>query len=381
MRGDPKMSVNVNANTIPETLLTSFLDEIIETIVKLNDVDVDLTNAYIRKILGLKSVRSSVPHVEGSRTTLLMNGHKTFGITALYSSTSLNLLTALIASEELDEDIAILNKPLKAYLDIKIEKPIPDNWAITRKDGFIKKGELIAKGPEPFDEIRANISGHLKIAFRQIILEAKQPITTGSKIQNIFLQKHVLKAEHNRFRFVNMKEEKVKVTKITRKNLKRIGLRPRIVNIAEHVDKPTLVAGSTSVLKRRSSGTLAQLWLGYQLAFTNNKNKNKPSNEMDWNKHKTVYVTKVYDTKHQTYHDAIIGIGCWLVAINSNGYEYKIANKHTDIFGRHINSVSIDPFAFKVLQYKYPELSYAFIEYQLRMRELNLRNYFKGGDL
>lgn len=346
-----------------------YLQKIIETILKLENVDVNLVNAYLRKILGLKSIRSSAPITQGSRTTLLENGQFAFGLTSLYTLDTLNFLTALIASEEFDEDIAILNKPTKAYLHITVEKTIPEKWNIVKKPGYIKRGELIAKGPEPFDEIRANVSGQLTIAPRYMKIETKQPITTGSKIQNIFLQKHVLKAEYNRFRFVNMKEEKVKVTKITRKNLKRIGLRPRIVNITEYVDKPTLVAGSTSVLKRRSSGTLAQLWLGYQLAFTNNK----PTNEMDWNKHKTVYVTKVYDTKHQTYHDAIIGIGCWLVAINSNGYEYKIASKHTDVLGRHINSVSIDPFAFKVLLYKYPELALTFFKYQLDKREQNLQ--------
>jgi len=357
-----------------------YLNRLAKALLRLEQVDINKTNAYIRTILGLKSIRSSAPNIQGSRTTTLENGHKAFGITALYTTDSLNLLTALIASSEFDEDIAILNKPVKAKLNITIEKQIPDNWKITKKSGYVKRGTLIAKGPDVFDEIRASISGHLSIARPYMILETTQPITTGSKIQNIFLQKHVLKYEPNRFKFVDI--NKRPVTDQTIENLKQIGLKPIVVNILDKTKQPTLVAGSSSVLKRRSSGTLAQLWLGFQLAFpdidnsndTNtNEKKQRPQTEHDWNKE--VYVTKLYDTKRQTYHDAIVGIGCWLVAINSNGYEYKIASKQTDVLGRHINSVSIDPFATKVLIYRYPEIAETFLKYQIDKRKEKLSEY------
>lgn len=345
-----------------------YIEQIVENIIKLNNIDVCKTNAYQRTVLGLKAVNSSIPWNEGSRTVTLENGHNPFGYTKLYTpeGSTLNLLTALVSSTELDEDIALLNKPIKPKYRIKIKKEIPDDWTLVRKTpGKIKKGDLIATGPESFDEIRASISGHLHISLKTITITSESSIATNTKIQNLFLQKHVIKNDFNRYKFVNT--EKYKITEETLENLKQIGLIPKVVNVKNL--QPTLIAGSTSVIKRRSTGTLAQMWLGYNLMKNTEKYKNET--EHSWNK--IVYVTKVYDNKHKKYQDAMVGIVPWLVAINSGGYEYKLSTNKTDEVGRYKNSVSIDPFGYKVLELKYPELADTFLKHQLKCRIKELK--------
>ena len=344
--------------------------KLLQTLNALENCNTNLVNSHIRTLLGLKSIRSSLPYNEGSRTMYLLNAHQPFGLTALYATQSLNLLTAHINSSEFDEDIAILNKPLKAQIYTKVEKKIPNGWKIVAKNGPIKKGELIAKGQGPFDELRANISGNLRIAMNKLIIESNQQIGTGSKIQNIFLQKHVLKTEYNRFKFVSTNEHPI--TPETIENLERASLTPIVVDMTKHnIEKPTIITGTNSIFKRRAAGHLAQCYVGFRHAFTTNDII--PKTELEWKKE--VIVTKVYDSKTDQYFDAIIGIPCWLIAITSGGYEYNIGLNNFDMIGRSKNSVSIDPFAYKVLKYKHPEIAEAILEFQLEKRKECLKEY------
>ena len=205
-----------------------------------------------------------------------------------------------------------------------------------------------------------------------MIIESKNKIETGTKIQNLYLQKHVLKTDYNRYKFVSI--DKHPITESTIENLKSVDLKPEIVDCT-NMKMPTLVASSTSVLKRRSTGTLAQMWLGYNLM--KNENEYKGKTEHSWDK--TTYITKVYDSKHRKYQDCIVGIASWLIAVNSGGYEWKLSSTELDEVGRFKNTVSCDPFAMKVLMYSYPELANAFIRYQLKNREIKLKKYL--GDM
>jgi len=374
------MAAKINANTDNTNTDNAklYIQKAAEALEKLENGNVNKINSYIRTLLGLKSILSSVPWFEGSRTVVLNGGHMPFGLTSYFvkEPAVLNLLTILICSSELDEDLAILNKHLDKSYTIKIEKLIPSGWRLVRKSGFVKKGEVIARGPEPFDELKANITGELKIMPGRIKITATHNISTGTKIQNLYLQKHVIKEECNRYEFVDTTEHPV--TDETIENLKAIKLKPEIVNLKPIVQAPTLAISATSVLKRRSAGTFAQLWLGYNLAFRresqnvkeNAKEKEKLHNEYQWDK--TVYVTKVYDKKHAKYQDCIVGIIPWLVAINSGGYEYNVGSDKIDVIGRH-DGVPIDPFGYYVLKYRYPEIAKACLDYQLNIRQEKIR--------
>ena len=344
---------------------TNIIDKTIKAIDDIDNVNPNEVNSYIRTLLGLKAIKSSIPYSEGSRTVTLLNGHKTFGTTAIYTNDCLNLLTVHICSSELDEDIALLNKPLKSKLKIEIDKKIPSNYKqcnITTK--YVKKGTILAKGPNEFDIITAPVSGSTKRFINKIKIKTTKRIGTGTKIQNLFLQKHVIKTDLYRFRFTNDS-----VSEETIKNMKCIKLKPEYIDMTSY-KQPTLIVGSNSIFKRRAAGHLAQNWLGMQ------KLLNKPTSlENEWDK--TVYLTKVYDVKTQQKYDAIVGINCWLISITSNDFEWKIGSPSVDMIGRHKNAVSIDPFAFKVLKYYNEGLSNGILKYQLEKRKETIQKYIK----
>ena len=339
--------------------------KIVNALIRLKNADTNKTNSLIRTMLGLKVIRSSLPYGIGSRYADLTVAHKPFGFTALFTDKSINAITVHVNSSEYDEDIMTLNKELPTKISITIKKPKPIDYRIVCKREYVRKGKLIAKGPGKFNEIRANISGKLHINPQNITIKATQNIGTGTKLQCIYLQKHVLVKEVGRYKFVNVKEHPV--TDNTIETLKSVKLKPKIIDMTEYgIKQPTLVSGTKSIFKRRASGYLAQLTLGLNKALELAKWKT----ENDWDK--TVYVTKVYDEKNKKYLDVIVGIGCWLVSVTSNDYEYKIGSDQYDIIGRAINSASIDPFALKVLMYYNEELANAILDLQIQKRKEKL---------
>jgi len=341
----------------------------IKALKRIKNNDKNKINSNIRALLGLKSLSSSAPHSSGSRYVDIINAHEPDGITKLYTDKSFNAITCHINSSEYSEDKMTLNKKVDIKIKTTIRKKIPKNQIVVHNKHHIKKGDLIAKGYD-FNETRANISGKFKVYNNTIEIENTEPIGNGTKVQNIFLSKHTLVKEIGRFKFVDI--NKHPVTKETIETIKSTDLKPKIINMTKH-KAPTTVTGSTSVFKRRASGHIAQLSIGLRKYILE---KNDWKTENDWDM--TMYLTKLYDTYNGKYYDAIVGIAYWLISINSGGYEYKLGKNNYDMFGRSINSASVDPFSYKVMQYKYPDIANALLNFQLMKRKEKIKEFLKG---
>ena len=347
------------------------IEKFIKALQKLKNNDKNTINSNIRALIGLKSLSSSAPHSSGSRYVDIINAHEPDGITKLYTDKTFNAITCHINSSEYDEDKATLNKKVDMKIRTTIRKKIPKNQIIVHTNDRIKKGEVVSKGNEQFNETRANISGIFKIYGNAIEIENIETIGNGTKIQNTFLSKHTLVEEFGRFKFVDINKRPVK--KETIETIKSTDLKPKTVNMTEYT--PTIITGSKSVFKRRASGHIAQLSLGLRKYILNIDDWNT---ENEWDM--SVYLTKIYDTYNGKYYDAIVGIAYWLISINSGGYEYKIGKNDYDMFGRSINSASVDPFSYKVMQYKYPDIANALLNFQLMKREEKIKEFLKGDE-
>ncbi|MBA2851792.1 hypothetical protein HNP86_001951 [Methanococcus maripaludis] len=309
------------------------------------------TNPNIRNLLWKRALNSAITNVHYNVTTrraYIRNGNYGKGLVSeeIREPSCVVVPVAHLNVYDCAEDIFIVNdSTMKEEIKVTKVHVLEKDTCTVMSGDKVTKGQTIAYREEPYYQVGSKLDGVVEVIRtvfdeRVVITQTfRLADTIGVKMIGYDAQKGTTILGHDRFEIVDKQPDADMKASFEANGIE-------VLPIPEDFNQISIVGDADSILKRESSGYLANISLGM---------KHDTYREPEWDSYRHVYAGKVLDKKTGTVHDAIVGIATFVVGEQTPNYELKVPKSTHELIGRANAAPSTDIFSQYFMAAKYPE--------------------------